>query len=121
MFNHANTTYKKTNLLAVLALSAAIMASSSALAQDLPELAPVENQVLEQETELNIDDVLQEIDETLPAEPAPLDQIVPEQVDTAVTPEPAAAELKEPMAANTEAAIEQAGNIPDIPSIKSQG
>ena len=93
---------KKRNVLLAMLLTAAIVMPYSAYAQaeglteSLPELAPAETQ----EPELDIDEVLKEIDKTLPAEPSP-------------------AELKDPVAANTEASIKQAGNIPAIPSVKA--
>ena len=114
MLKQVNTTFKKRNAIAILALSAALTFPMQSYAQDLPELAPAEAQ----EEALDINDVLQEIDATLPPEGSAVEQIVPETVG-ATTAQPETNELAEPMAANTEAAIEQAGNIPDIPSLNA--
>jgi len=119
MFNHADTTHKKTNLIAAIALSFAIILPSSVSAQALPELAAPELSGDAQDAEINVDDVLREIDGTLPPSPEVVTEIIPEAVD-ASAPAPAASDLQDPMAANTEAAIEQAGNIPQIPSLKAE-
>lgn len=123
MFNQANTTshsYQITKLLCGAALITVMsFASPSVHAQEnpnLPELAPIQAFDTQVENDLSIDDVLKDV--STPASDASVEIVEPEAViDVQALPTPESSELVDPQDANAKAAMEQAANIPNIPSI----
>jgi len=145
MFKFENIKITKTQFLersvALIALTSLSMLATQSHAQPLPDLAPAQEA---QSEEIDLNDVLKEIDAAIPAaQDEPVDEILQETMElnteedsnaadpiTQVTPEavpenadvaePTATELVDPQDANTQAAIEQAATIPDIPSLSPE-
>ena len=116
------------NILAMLVLSTAIAVPLKSFAQDLPEFAPAENEMeAAGEDDMDINEVLQEIEDATPSNEVPQQsatqdteilQVVP--TPTEQVTQPATEQLTDPQAANEQAAIEQAENLPDIPSMDAE-